>query len=252
VAHDLAVALRDEPAGSRHRGLCGTAAPFNFNGLVARYYLRRGPNVADLQVISGGQGERTSRVTRSRSGFARLLEALPRATRGAIKIAEVPPGHRSSRRSSRRSTGPMPRARMEAARRSASLFDTTPGVVDSGLVRRGRSGSGRGPCRRSQGRPQWVSVARVEQAAPSFASRRSAGLLPRPPRNARTSSFMVRLPRTPSLASRKSLVARSCRRRGNGRRFRNSFAWKRQTAEKSIYHKNLLPVVYVTGDVSGP
>jgi multidrug efflux pump subunit AcrB len=28
----------------------GTAAPFNFNGLVRHYYLRRGPNVADIQV----------------------------------------------------------------------------------------------------------------------------------------------------------------------------------------------------------
>ena len=28
----------------------GTASPYNFNGLVRHYYLRRGPNVADIQV----------------------------------------------------------------------------------------------------------------------------------------------------------------------------------------------------------
>src|SRR5580765_5516934 len=28
----------------------GTASPYNFNGLVRHYYLRRGPNVGDIQV----------------------------------------------------------------------------------------------------------------------------------------------------------------------------------------------------------
>ena len=37
----------------------GTAAPFNFNGLVRHSFLRRGPNVADVQVNLVGKGERS-------------------------------------------------------------------------------------------------------------------------------------------------------------------------------------------------
>src|SRR5262249_16487261 len=36
----------------------GTASPYNFNGLVRHYYLRRGPNVADIQVNLVGKHER--------------------------------------------------------------------------------------------------------------------------------------------------------------------------------------------------
>jgi hypothetical protein len=40
-----------EATGScEHPDLRGTASPYNFNGLVRHYYLRRGPNVADIQV----------------------------------------------------------------------------------------------------------------------------------------------------------------------------------------------------------
>ena len=36
----------------------GTASPYNFNGLVRHYFLRRGPNVADIQVNLVPKGER--------------------------------------------------------------------------------------------------------------------------------------------------------------------------------------------------
>jgi multidrug efflux pump subunit AcrB len=36
----------------------GTAGPFNFNGLVRHYFLRKGANVADIQVNLAGKGER--------------------------------------------------------------------------------------------------------------------------------------------------------------------------------------------------
>ncbi len=37
----------------------GTSSPYNFNGLVRHYYLRRAPNVADIQVNLMPKGERT-------------------------------------------------------------------------------------------------------------------------------------------------------------------------------------------------
>ena len=48
----------------------GTASPYNFNGLVRHYFLRRGPNVADLQVNLVPKGERRRRATRSPSACA--------------------------------------------------------------------------------------------------------------------------------------------------------------------------------------
>ncbi|MFM8359640.1 MAG: efflux RND transporter permease subunit, partial [Verrucomicrobiota bacterium] len=50
AARELAAAVRDEPEVTDYQIYVGTASPFNFNGLVRHYFLRRGPTVADLQV----------------------------------------------------------------------------------------------------------------------------------------------------------------------------------------------------------
>jgi hypothetical protein len=69
----------------------GTAAPFNFNGLVRHYFLRAQPEMGDVMVTLAPKGDR------SRSSHAiavdlreRLRLALPAG--GVIKVVETPPG----------------------------------------------------------------------------------------------------------------------------------------------------------------
>lgn len=54
AAHRLA----DLPELSTIQAYAGTAAPFNFNGLVRHYYLRDEPQQGDLQVSLAPKGER--------------------------------------------------------------------------------------------------------------------------------------------------------------------------------------------------
>ena len=58
VAGALAAATLDQPEVVNLQTYVGTASPFNFNGLVRHYYLRRGSNVADIQVNLLGKGDR--------------------------------------------------------------------------------------------------------------------------------------------------------------------------------------------------
>ncbi len=53
----------------------GTASPYNFNGLVRHYYLRRGSNVADIQVNLLGKHERATAEPRDRQ--ARPVGSCP-------------------------------------------------------------------------------------------------------------------------------------------------------------------------------
>ena len=70
----------------------GTAAPFNFNGLVRHYYLRQAPELGDIQV------ELLPKAGRQRNSHDIALEArrlfsdldVPDGT--SIKVVEVPPG----------------------------------------------------------------------------------------------------------------------------------------------------------------
>ena len=69
IATEMAAALRTEPEIRDYQIYAGTAAPFNFNGLVRHYFMRRGANVADIQVNLLPKGER-----RAQSG-AKLFAA---------------------------------------------------------------------------------------------------------------------------------------------------------------------------------
>ncbi|NII11833.1 efflux RND transporter permease subunit [Oleiagrimonas sp. C23AA] len=74
------------------QGYAGTASPITFNGLVRQYYLRSGPDVGDLQV------ELVSKHDRSRQSHAIALAVRPQLQKiaaqygASLKVVEVPPG----------------------------------------------------------------------------------------------------------------------------------------------------------------
>lgn len=75
-----------------YQAFVGTASPVDFNGLVRRYYLRSGPNVASLRV------NLVPKEVQEQQSHAILLRLRPRMAQlrqqlGAnIKLVEVPPG----------------------------------------------------------------------------------------------------------------------------------------------------------------
>ncbi|MCA1951732.1 MAG: efflux RND transporter permease subunit [Hyphomicrobiales bacterium] len=89
---EIAEALRPVAEVEHVQSHAGTAAPFNFNGLVRHSYLRAEPHLGDLQVNLRPKGarHRTSHAIaldlRTRIGQARLPEGA------RVKIVEPPPG----------------------------------------------------------------------------------------------------------------------------------------------------------------
>jgi multidrug efflux pump subunit AcrB len=108
----------------------GAAAPFNFNGLVRHYFLRRSPHLADLQVNLAPKHERDAQ---SHDIAKRVRPALVDIAwrRGArVKVVEVPPGPPVLDTMVAEVYGPTRQAREEAATRVRGLFETTTGIVD--------------------------------------------------------------------------------------------------------------------------
>ena len=92
VVRELEDYLRTVPEIIDFTSTVGTASPMDFNGLVRHYYLRQGPNVADLRV---NLLPRKQRSANSHSLVLRLREdiaAIGRRTGANIKLVEVPPG----------------------------------------------------------------------------------------------------------------------------------------------------------------
>jgi len=131
AAREIADRLSGEPEVRDIQVYAGTAAPFNFNGLVRHYFLRTGPNVADLQVNLAPKGKRSASSHAIASRIRPIAFAIAKAHRVRVKIAEIPPGPPVLSTLVAEVYGDDPGSRVEAARRVLGVFDATDGVVDT-------------------------------------------------------------------------------------------------------------------------
>ena len=225
----------------------GTSAPYNFNGLVRHYFFRQAPHQADLQV---NLLPRDSRSEQSHAIARRLREALlpvARAAGARIQVAEVPPGPPVLQTLVAEVYGP------DAARREALAGEVKlpsnrrPASWTSIGTSSGRSRRPRSSLTKSVRRPP-VCRRRSVSAAVRMAERRRAG---RPTaRRARARGRGDHVPAAARGAQPRGAAADSRWRAAAGRD-RRGHAAGTATEPSSLYHKNLLPVTYVTGDVAG-
>jgi multidrug efflux pump subunit AcrB len=105
AAREIAAAVRTEPEVTDYQIYAGVASPFNFNGLVRHYFMRRGANVADIQVNLVPRANARRRVTTSPSASARAWWKLRRSLGRASPWPKCRPGRRCCKRSSPKFTG---------------------------------------------------------------------------------------------------------------------------------------------------
>ncbi|MFW6354285.1 MAG: efflux RND transporter permease subunit, partial [Verrucomicrobiota bacterium] len=130
IAMEMARSLEDMPELRDFQVYVGTAAPFNFNGLVRHYFLRRGPNVADLQINLVGKDERDAQSHDIAKRVRPRLAAIAEKHGAVIAVAEVPPGPPVLQTIVAEIYGPEPEQRRALAREVRAIMENTPGVVD--------------------------------------------------------------------------------------------------------------------------
>jgi len=120
AAREISAAVRTEPEVTDYQIYAGTAAPFNFNGLVRHYFLRRGASVADLQINLVGKHKRQRQSHDiARSVRPRVAEIAAKYD-ARVTVAEVPPARRCCKHWSRKFTGP-PRNRDSLWRKRCAI-----------------------------------------------------------------------------------------------------------------------------------
>ena len=88
----MAAALADLPELVSTQAYAGTAAPFNFNGLVRHYFTRAQPEHGDLQVNLLPASERSRQSHPVALEIRERLADVPLPEGTAMKVVEVPPG----------------------------------------------------------------------------------------------------------------------------------------------------------------
>lgn len=128
---DLAAILADIPEITSIQSHAGTAAPFNFNGLVRHYYLRAEPQMGDLQVNLSPKGERSRESHAIALDMRSRIAALPLPEGGVVKVVEPPPGPPVMSTLLAEIYGPDAETRRAVARKVRDAFETVPYIVDT-------------------------------------------------------------------------------------------------------------------------
>ena len=228
----------------------GIAAPYNFNGLVRHYYLRRGSNVADIQVNlvnkHGRKAQSHDIAKRVRPELKRIADKYM----ARVKVAEVPPGPPVLSTLVAEIYGPDYERQRQIANKVLTIFEKTPGVVDVDWFMEEKQTRVNFVIDKEKAALHGISAALINQTLQIALKGMQGGLLHQP-REKEDVPIVIRLP----LADRagiKRLADIKVPSADGGLVSLTDLITARETdRDRSIYHKNLMPVVYVTGDVAG-
>jgi len=245
VTRDLAEIVLKDRAVVALETYAGTASPYNFNGLVRHYYLRRGSNVADIQVQLQAKDDRSEQSHAIAKRIRAQLQPIAKQNGARIKVAEVPPGPPVLETLVAEIYGPDAAARTRLARDIRDLFDRTEGVVDTDWYVEDDQVKHQLLVDREKAALHGISTDEIAQTLRLASSGSVAGLL-HIDSEKEDVPVSIRLNRT----DRASLDRlRSIKVRGVALAELTSVS--DGVEAKSIYHKNLMPVTYVTADVAG-
>ena len=250
VTQQLAERVLDDPNVVDVQTYVGAASPYNFNGLIRHYFLRAAPHEADIQVNLRSKEERELQshdiAKRTRSAIAPLAAAL-----GArVKVAEVPPGPPVLQTLVAEIYGPDAEGRERIASEVRKTFESTEGVVDVDWSVEDPQPKLRLIVNEEKAALHGVSVDDIVQLVAISSGGRRTGLI-HDPAEKEDVPLILRLKRSARSSLARLTQLRIPARDGSLIPLSELVQVEQAVEDKSIFHKNLMPVTYVTGDVAG-
>jgi multidrug efflux pump subunit AcrB len=228
----------------------GTSGPYNFNGLVRHYYMRRMSNQADIQVNLSDAKDRHEQSHAIAKRLRPALVAIGNQYGARIQVSEVPPGPPVIQTLVAEVYGPDLNGQTRVAQQVKNIFQHTPGVVDTDWYVEDPQPRLAVRVDAVKAAENGIAVSDVARAITLATSGMQVGLLhddrarepipavvqfSRADRSSEQALENIRLPGTNgAMVSLRELVTID-----------------HDSIQRSIYHKNLHRVVYVTGDVAG-
>ncbi len=253
VAQEMAAVIGAEPEVVNYQIYAGTAAPYNFNGLVRHYFMRSGPTVADIQVNLLPKSKRNQQSHDIAKRVRPAIAALAKKYGANVAVAEVPPGPPVLQTLVAEIYGPTDKDRVALATTVKKIFTETDGVVDIDWYREKDRNKLVVLVDKEKAALNGISEGAVNRAIQIGLHGKSIDLFHQP-RDKEEINIILRLPLSMrstidgllniSLPSGKNLT-------GPLVPLRELVTIKKRPVNQPIYRKNLKPVIYVTGDVAG-
>jgi multidrug efflux pump subunit AcrB len=250
VTREIGDYVRTVPEVTDYQMYVGTASPYNFNGLVRHYFLRRGPNVADIQVNLVPKGERSAQSHDIAKRVRPRIDEIAARYAARVKVAEVPPGPPVLQTLVAEVYGPDYQRQLEVARQIRDIFDRTEGVVDVDSYVEDDQPKVRFVVDKEKAALNGVSSEQVAATLRIAVEGMNVGLIHQSSEKEDV-PITLRLPRAERSSVDDLKRIKVVGMRGNTVSLGELVRAEQGIEDKSIYHKNLMPVVYVTGDVAG-
>jgi len=250
VVQELADEIRTVEEVSDFQAYVGTASPINFNGLVRQYYLRSGANVADIQVNLVDKEDRERQSHEVAFALRAPLKQIADKFNANVKVVEVPPGPPVFSPLVAEVYGIDYEGQIKLAKQVREAFARTPDVIDIDDSVEADSTRWTVQVDRLRAAQLGISQQQVVSAVRTALQGEDVSYLhdentkyPIAIRLEFANRDKTDIHELADLKLRNSM--------GNLISLAEIVSFKQVQDERAIYHKDMLPVVYVTGDVTG-
>lgn len=250
ATREMAEFLKTVPEVTDYQAYVGTAAPYNFNGLVRHYFLRSGSNVADIQVNFVTKQERNAQSHDIAKRLRPELKRIGERYGAHIKIAELPPGPPVLSTLVAEIYGPETSRQIEIAKSIRTIFEKTDGVVDVDWYVEDDQRKITFNVDQVKAAQSGITTEAIARNVQTALSGSVAGLLHLDKEKEPVDIFLrMPLAQRANINSLQTLMIPS----PSGRlvSVAELVLLQEGVEEKTIYHKNLKKVTYVIGDVAG-
>ena len=242
--------IRTVPEVTDYQMYVGTASPYNFNGLVRHYFLRRGANVADIQVNLVPKDERSAQSHDIAKRVRPAIQQIATKYLARVKVSETPPGPPVLQTLVAEVYGPNYQRQLEVARQIEDILDKTEGVVDVDSYIEDLQVKYDFVVDKEKAALNGVSAEQIAATLRIAIEGINVGLTHQP-QEKEDVPIVLRLPRAERSSVDDLKQIKVIGQQGSMVSLGELVRVEEQAADQSIYHKNLMPVVYVTGDVAG-
>ncbi len=253
VLAEMAAELKNVPEVQHYQAYAGTASPINFNGLVRQYYLRTNPEMGDIQVNLVDKHHRDRQSHEIAVAIRERLMAVAKKNGGNAKVVEVPPGPPVLSPIVAEVYGPDYAGQMAVAKKIRAAFEGTADIL--GVDDSVDEDAGKIVLRVNQAKAALLGVAQkdiVDTVRLGLAGEDVTPLhdgeskyeipvritLPAEKQASLDTLLKLRVRALPAYGGHLVPISELVEARPAQR-------------EKVVYHKDLLPVVYVVGDMGG-
>ena len=247
---EMGTYLSTLPEVTDYQAYAGTSAPINFNGLVRQYYLRQSPELGDIQVNLVDKHQRSRKSHELALAVRPPLEAIAKRHGASLKVVEVPPGPPVQAPIVAEVYGPDYTGQIGVAKKLAADFAATPDIVDVDASIDETAPKLR--LRVDQAKAALMGVAQRDIVAAVRIGLSGENVTPLHGSGAKY-EVPIRVSLPPAQASRIESLLRMKVRAADGTLIPLTELVRTEEVARdaTVYHKDLLPVVYVIGDMAG-